>query len=85
MTSRYFLTLAGAARSVGLETGILWKLPQPLANGIEAALAAGNLDAAVKVGFDPTHVQPTGITIAQARRGERPTFEGAPSPHRPHR
>jgi LysM repeat protein len=34
----------------------------------------------VKVGFDPTHVQPTGITIAQAKRGERPTFDGAPSP-----
>ena len=78
MTTRYFLTLAGAARSVGLETGILWKLPQALVNGIEAALAAGNLDASVKVGFDPTHVQPTGITIAEAKRGVRPSFDGAP-------
>ena len=70
-----------AARAEGLMTGILWDLPRPLAAGVEAAIAAGDVHAPVKVGFDPTHVQPVGITAKQARSGIRPTISGhAPSP-----
>jgi hypothetical protein len=75
--TRYLLALAQAARAQGLETGILWGLPRELAHGVEAALAAGNLAAQIKVGFDPTHVQVTGMTVTEARAGVRPT-DGKP-------
>jgi len=77
--TRYLLALAQAARAHGLETGILWNLPSALARGVEAALAAGNLAAPVKVGFDPTHVQVTGMTVTEARAGVRPPDGKAPS------
>lgn len=72
--TKYLLALAVAARAEGLETGILWDLKPSLAAGVEAAIAQGDLDRPVKVGFDPTHVQPTGITIAAAKAGKRPAF-----------
>lgn len=69
---RYLLALALAARAEGLETGILWNLAGDQIAEVEAALAAGDIDALVPIGFDPTHVQVTGITVAQARNGVRP-------------
>ena len=72
--TKYLLALAIAARAENLETGILWGLKPSLIAGVEAAIAAVDLDRDVKVGFDPTHVQPAGITIAQAKAGKRPTF-----------
>lgn len=71
-TNVYLLTLAIAARSDGLETGILWGLPQNLAKGVEDAVAANNTANSVKVGWDPTHVQVVGITASAAKKGERP-------------
>ena len=47
--------------------------------GIEAAIASKDIDRAVKIGFDPTHVEATGITIAKAKAGKRPSFGGATS------
>ena len=89
MSTHYFLALALAARAQGLETGITWDLSPALAAGVEAALAAHNLDAAVRVGFDPTHCEVRGITPKQAKAGVRPTFNGAtpppPPPGTPHR
>jgi hypothetical protein len=73
---RYLLALAVAARAERLETGIAWSLSAPLRAGVEAAIAAGDIDRPVKVGWDPTHVQPTGLTIAQARAGRRPVLTG---------
>jgi len=73
--TKYLLALAIAARAEGLETGILWSLKASLVAGVEAAIAARDLDRPVKVGFDPTHIQPVGITIAQAKAGKRPTFK----------
>jgi len=78
--TRYLLALAIAARAEGLETGILWTLKPPLAAGVEAAIADHDIDRPVKIGFDPTHIQPVGITIAQAKAGKRPTFKAAPKP-----
>jgi hypothetical protein len=73
-STRYLLALALAARSQGLQTGILWGLPAPLAAGVEGALATGNLDSVIKVGWDPTHTEVTGLTITAAKAGGRPTF-----------
>ncbi len=73
-STRYLLALALAARSEGLETGILWELSSARAAAVEAALGSRNIDAAVRVGFDPTHVQPTGLSAEAARNGARPMF-----------
>jgi len=73
--TRYLLALAIAARAEGLDTGIVWRLKSALAAGVEAAIADRDIDRPVKVGFDPTHIQPVGITIAQAKAGTRPTFK----------
>jgi len=71
-STKYLLMVAKAAREQGLQTCILWDLPKRLQDGVEAAIAAGNFDARVKVGWDPTHIEPTGITIAEAKSGKRP-------------
>lgn len=68
----YVLRLAAPAAE-GLATGALWGLPAKLKSGTAAAIAAGDLDAPVKIGWDPCHVEPTGITIAQAKVRKRPT------------
>jgi hypothetical protein len=69
---KYLLQLAAAAQKQKLETGILWGLPSALQEGVKTAIAAGDFEAKVKVGWDPTHVQPTGITIQEAKNGKRP-------------
>ncbi len=68
----YLLQLAQVARNRQLETGILWGLPANLQQGVEAALKAKDFTQKVKVGWDPTHIQPTGITVAEAKAGKRP-------------
>ncbi|MGH8507536.1 MAG: hypothetical protein ACREVH_02285 [Gammaproteobacteria bacterium] len=68
----YLLQLAAAAEAAGLVTGIRWGVPKHLIGAIDAAIAARDWDANVKTGWDPTHVQPTDITVAQAKAGKRP-------------
>lgn len=68
----YLLQLAAAAEAAGLVTGIRWGVPKKLAGAIDTALASQDWDANVKIGWDPTHVQPIGITVAQAKAGKRP-------------
>jgi hypothetical protein len=68
----YLLQLAAAAKSAGLITGIRWGVPAKLAAAIDAAIASKGWGANVKVGWDPTHVQPTDITVAEARASKRP-------------
>lgn len=72
MPKRYLLNLADCARKRGLDTGILWGLPQSLRGAVDAAIAAGKFDADVKIGWDPAHVEVTGLTTAQAKAGQRP-------------
>ena len=43
-----------------------------LASAIDAAIAAKDWDANVKVGWDPTHVQPIDVTVSEAKAGGRP-------------
>ena len=66
---KYLLQLAAAAEAEGLITGIRWGLPENLAAAVDAAIAAEDWNANVKVGWDPTHVEPANITVAQAKDG----------------
>ncbi|WP_312432949.1 hypothetical protein [Achromobacter sp.] len=71
-STSYILRLAAAAQAEGLVTGIRWDMPKNLIKGIDVAIAAEDWDAKVKVGWDPLHVQTTGVTIREARAGKRP-------------
>jgi len=70
---RYLLNLADCARKRGLQTGILWGLPAGLRDGVDQAIADGRFDAPVKIGWDPTHIEPVGMTAAEAKGGKRPS------------
>lgn len=76
----YLIALAIAAQDNGVDTGILWNLKTAPRNAVKAAIAARNIHADVALGGDPTHIEPVGITIAQAKKGVRPTFAGMPGP-----
>ncbi len=54
-------------------TGIQWGLPIRIRGAIEQAIATSNWSAPVKIGWDPTHVQPADLTLAEAKAGRRPT------------
>lgn len=70
--SEYLLRLAAAAEKQGIITGIRWGLPQKLREAIDSAIQTHDWRAPVKIGWDPTHVEPIGITPAEAKAGERP-------------
>jgi hypothetical protein len=69
----YLLHLAAAAEGAGLVTGIRWGVPKAMVGAIDAAIAAKDWNANVKVGWDPTHIQPTGLTPGEAKAGKRPS------------
>ena len=69
---QYTLKLAAAAEAEGLISGVRWGLPQKLRDAIDVAIANQDWEAPVKFGWDPLHVEPTGITVAEARAGKRP-------------
>jgi len=68
----FMLHLAAAAEAQGLTTGIRWDLADEDSVLIDIALQNKNWDAKVRVGWDPLHVEPTGITLQDARNGRRP-------------
>lgn len=70
---QYMLQLAAAAESEGLVTGIRFGLPKSLRLAIDVAIRGRMWSAPVKIGWDPCHVEATGITVVQARSGKRPT------------
>jgi hypothetical protein len=72
-TREYLIRLAATAQKHGVETGIFFSLPQSLSKGLADAIANLDFKSPVKMGFDPTHIQVTGITIAEAKSGKRPT------------
>jgi hypothetical protein len=69
----YLLRLSAAAGDVSCRTGLVWGLPPALAAAVEAAVASGQWNAEVKIGWDPTHIEPVDVTVAQAARGRRPS------------
>lgn len=68
----YLLRLAAAAANAGLGSGIRWGLTSRMAQAIDTAIGNREWQAPVKVGWDPTHLEPRGLTVAQARAGRRP-------------
>jgi hypothetical protein len=71
---KYVITLASVAQKQGLHSGIFFRL-KTAAERKALQDAIDNLDFSLKIriGFDPTHLEPTGITIAAAKNGARPT------------
>lgn len=69
----YLLRLAALAGKRRLTTGVRWGLPQSLRDAIDQAIVAADWRAPVKVGWDPCHVEPTDVSVADARNGGRPT------------
>lgn len=67
----YLLALARAARKVGLTTGITWGLPQNIRTALDAAIEQGTPWEG-KTGWDPCHVETTGVSVQEARNGQRP-------------
>jgi hypothetical protein len=70
---KYLITLAAVAQKNGLKSGIFFDLKPPAARkALQNAIDTLNFDSTIKMGFDPTHLEPTGLTIAQAKAGKRP-------------
>lgn len=70
---KYIILLAEAAQAHGLHPGSFFGLPQTLRNGLSKAIQDHNFDPKIKIGFDPTHIEATGISITDAKAGKRPT------------
>lgn len=68
----YLLRLAAAAAKVKCITGIAWGLPIALQSAVLAAVETQHWSAQVKVGWDPTHVEPSDVTVQEAALGVRP-------------
>lgn len=73
---QYLITLASVAQKHGLRSGIFFfkKEPPPgTRQKLKAAVDSLDFDPHITIGFDPTHLEPAGITIAEAKAGKRPT------------
>lgn len=68
----YLMRLGIEAKALLLETGILWGLAEGPRSRLAEAITAGRLDWVGPVGWDPTHTQPSDVTLAQAKHGLRP-------------
>lgn len=74
VSRKYLITLASVAQSHGLHSGIFFDLKPPVARqALQDAIDNLNFDSKIKIGFDPTHLEATGLTIAEAGAGKRPT------------
>jgi len=62
----------------GLMTGILWsnrkgiRLTEAEKAAIVAACKSGDWSAVERIGYDPLHIQPIGLSVADAKAGKRP-------------
>ena len=72
LSNSYLLKLAFVSEKNGLLTGIRWGVPAQLKPAIDAAIAAKDWNSKVKIGWDPSHIEPTGITVSEAKGGKRP-------------
>jgi hypothetical protein len=72
---RYVITLANIAQKHGLHSGISFFKQEPPPGTrelLKTAIAALDFNPGIKIGFDPTHIEATGVTIAGAEAGARP-------------
>ncbi len=76
----FMLHLAAAAEKNGLSTGIRWGLSDVKMKAIDDAIATQNWKVAIHVGWDPLHVEATGVTIQEAKAGKRPLMPGETPP-----
>jgi len=76
----FILHLAVAAEANGLITGIRWDLKDEDSVLIDIALQNKNWNAKVRVGWDPLHVEVTGMRPQEAREGRRPDRPWNPLP-----
>jgi hypothetical protein len=70
---RYLMRLAIDAVPLNLQTGILWGLAEGPRERMADAIEKKKYDWVGKPGWDPTHVQPSDVTLLQAKHGLRPT------------
>jgi len=70
VSRKYLITLASLAQKHGLHSGIFFDAPDKVA--LQKAIDDLDFDVHIKMGFDPTHLESTGITIARAAAGDRP-------------
>jgi hypothetical protein len=68
----YEIRLAATAQKNGLQSGIFFRLDESLRSRLRKAIAELNFDSSIEIGFDPTHIEVTGILIAEAKAGRRP-------------
>jgi len=71
----YFLHLAAVAENNDLATGARWNLSPARLAAFDAAIAKQDWNAKVYIGWDPLHVEVTGITTKEAQQGKRPYQE----------
>jgi len=69
---RFVFALARAARLEGCRTGITWGLTVEDRLFIEQAILGQRPPEGVMVGWDPLHIEPADLTIAEALAGARP-------------
>ena len=71
---KYVITLASVAQKRQLHSGIFFRLKTAAERkALQDAIDSLDSDLKIRIGFDPTHLEPTGLTIAQAKAGVRPT------------
>lgn len=70
---RYVITLAKIAQKHGLNSGIFFDVKPPARRELlKKAIERLDFDPKIQIGFDPTHIEATGVTIAGAKGGARP-------------
>jgi len=73
VSRKYLITLASLAQKNGLRSGIFFDLkPQSARDELQRAIDDLDFDSKIRIGFDPTHIETTGVTIAEAQAGKRP-------------
>jgi len=70
--THFMLHLLAAAEKNGLTTGIRWSLSDNRIKLIEDAIIQDDWNRPIWVGWDPLHVEVTGLTIQEAEAGKRP-------------
>ncbi len=66
-STSYAIVLAGVARRRGLTTGILWGLSDSERQIVNRAVEEGRHPRAMKIGWDPCHVEPSGVSVSAMR------------------